>query len=123
MSIAETITGLIRLPRDFNRLRDVSIYSLLQDTGYFEVHGQITEDGIRHALVGEPVCVEEWLCFSADKRTSAGWFFRKGPRGYQVGYFPAERTHDQTVDYSDGAAACAAFVKREIEDIRTDGRH
>lgn len=123
MSIAKTVAGLIHLPRNANRLGDVSIYSLLLDLGYFDVHNQITEEGIQRALVGEPECVAEWLRFSDDKRVSAGWFFRKGDKVYQVGYFPAKSKHDQSVDYIDGTTACAAFIKREIEDIRQLNSH
>jgi hypothetical protein len=58
------------------------------------------------------------MSFSARKRASAGWFFRKGPKGYEVGYFPLTSTVHQPVDFADGVAACAAFIKREVEDIR-----
>jgi hypothetical protein len=122
MSIDQTISHLIHLPRNFNNPGNASVYSLLRDSGYFAVHDQVTEDALHQALLRHPECVDEWMSFSEEKRASAGWFFRKGPKGYEVGYFPVTSSGHQPVDYADGVAACAAFIKREVEDIRTAGK-
>jgi hypothetical protein len=122
MSIDDTITHLIYLPRNFNRRGNASMYSLLRDSGYFAMHDQVTEDALQQMLLRHPECVDEWMSFSEEKRASAGWFFRRGPKGYDVGYFPVISSRHQPVDYADGVAACAAFIKREIEDIRTEGK-
>jgi hypothetical protein len=118
MNMAETIIAVIHLPRNFNNLGDVSAYSLLLDSGYCETHNQITESAIHEELIKRPECVGEWLNFSEEKRTSTGWYFQKGSKSYQVGYFP----NGQLVDYVDKITACAAFIKREIENIRTEGK-
>ena len=123
MSISEIIVELINLPRRFNDLRNISIYSLLKETGYFEMHSQISESAIREALLRHPQCVNEWMLLSEGKRSSAGWYFRRsGKESYEVGYFSSKRSDIQPVEYADEAAACAAFIKREIEDIRTGGK-
>lgn len=118
MSTTDTIRALIHLPRKFNDLGDVSVYSLLHHSGYFENHHEITEDAIHEMLLGQPECIDEWVRFSDDKRSSSGWFLQRGSKGYQVGYFP----DGKAVDYFDDAVACAAFIKREIENIRTEGK-
>lgn len=121
MSIDDTIADLIHLPRNFNR-GDVSVYSLLRDSGYFATHEQVTESEIHRVLVRHPECVNEWLSYSEDRRTGAGWFIQRSAKGFHVGYYPAGSSSHSPVDYSDETVACAAFIKHEAEDIRTDGR-
>ena len=117
MNIDRTVSDVINLPRNFYG-RNASIYSLLLESGYFAVHDQVTEGAIHDALRGHPEVVGDWMNFSEAKRANSGWFLRRGgANGYQVGHYPDH----EPVDYSDELGACAAFIKREIEDIRTDG--
>ncbi len=117
MSIESTLNDLIQLPRNFSVCRDASIHSLLQESGYFAVHKAVTEDAIHDALREHPELVSDWIDFSDSKRASSGWFLRRGATGYQVGHY----SDHEPVEYLDELTACAAFIKREIEDIRTDG--
>lgn len=115
MSIDSTVIDVINLPRNFCGRGDASIYSLLQESGYFAVHDEVTEGAIHGALRRNPEIVTDWMQFSEAKRVSSGWFLRReGAKGYQVGHYPDH----EPVDYSDELEACAAFIKREIEDIR-----
>lgn len=118
MDIKNTITHLIYLPKRFDALGNVSIYSLLQDTGYFNSYQHIPESAIREALHNHPECVDEWMCFSEGKRSSAGWYFCAGEKGYEVGYVSQSGCCILPTQYSDRIEACAAFIKYEIEDIR-----
>lgn len=118
MSIDSIVMNVINLPGMFHGREDVSIYALLQESGYFAVHEEVTENAIHDALRRHAEVVHDWLDFSEAKRTSSGWFLRRAAGGYQVGHYPDH----ELVGYSDELAACAAFIKREIEDIRTDGR-
>jgi len=114
---ASTACNVINLPRTFHSVGNASIYDLLKESGYFAEHDHVTECAIHNALRSHPELARDWMDFSDDKRASAGWFLRSGgPKGYQVGYYPG----NEVLDFSDLLAACAAFVKREIEDIRTD---
>lgn len=122
MTISETIANIIYLPRNFDSIGNVSVYSLLQNSGYFEMYDLVTEDAIREMLLTQPERMDEWMLFSEGKRVSSGWFIKKGAKGYQIGYFPANNICDQPINYLDKAAACAAFIKREIEDIRIKGK-
>ena len=120
MTIAETVAKVIRLPELHNR-GDMSVQELLRQSGYFEMHEEVTEDTIRESLSQHPECVDAWIQFSEDKRTDRGWFItQESEDRYLVGY------HPRSVDafpqaYSDRVKACAAYTKREIEDIRTRG--
>jgi len=118
MNKDNTINNIIYLPEKFYKQRDVSIYSLLKESGYFELHNQIIEANIFDGLIKHPECIDQWLNWSADKRSSSGWYFKQNDNGkYVVGYFPLKENLE-TTEYLDEVEACAAFIKREIEDIR-----
>lgn len=118
MNIDSTVSDVINLPRTFYGRGNASIYSLLQESGYFAVHEEVTQGALHDALREHPELARDWIDFSEAKRTSSGWFLRRGAEGYQVGHY----SDHEPVEYSDELTACAAFIKREIEDIRTDGR-
>jgi hypothetical protein len=110
--------SIIYLPEKFYRQRDVSMYFLLRESGYFEMYDQISEKNIFDELTKNPECVGQWLNWSEDKRSSSGWYFKQNEnKFYIVGYFPPQ---DNLKDrnYFDITEACAAFIKQEIEAIR-----
>jgi hypothetical protein len=118
MNISNLIRSILRLPEKFHALENISIYSLLKETGYFEKHNQINETDILGELNKNPECINHWLNWSDDKRTPSGWYFKQNEKGkYVVGYFPASEQSKQ-MEYSDSKEACAAFIKKEIEEIR-----
>jgi len=111
------IKNILFLPAKFYT-ENSSIYSLLKESGYFEIHDNIKENDILKALFEYPECVENWLLLSENKRTTSGWFFKQNEVGkYVVGFFPANGDIKHK-EYADIKEACAAFIKREIEDIR-----
>ncbi len=116
---AEMVAQIITLPRRFHSLGNVSVFSLLQATGYFGLHDQISEDDIREALHRCPECIQEWVQYSEDKRTSSGWYIMENDEGcYEVGYVSEGGDLQERLVYDNQIDACAAFVKREIENIR-----
>ena len=116
--INNTIEGVIHLAKKFNELGDVSIYSLLKETGYFDLHKLISESAIRDAILRCPECVSQWFSFSENKRSSTGWYFRRDNNIYVVGYFSLNAKALPPIQYTDEVKACAAYIKREIEEIR-----
>jgi hypothetical protein len=116
MSEIDIITAdLIQLAHRFNSLGNISINALLKKSRYIEMYNQISEQDIREALFKHPECIDEWICYSEDKRSSKGWYLlqEKG-NNFKVGFSPCG-----TDEYfSNRIDACAAFIKREAEDIR-----
>ena len=56
--------------------------------------------------------------YSEDKRTSSGWYITENDEGsYEVGYVTQGGHLRQRLVYDTLVDACAAFVKREIENI------
>jgi hypothetical protein len=114
---------IVTIPRRFHSLGSISIFSLLEETGYFELHDQISEHDIRTALLCCPECVQEWIQYSEDKRSSSGWYLTLNDEGlYETAYFNVKAVPNTTnrVQYENAIDACAAFIKHEIESIRSD---
>lgn len=107
------------LERFYNIENEESIYSLLQSTGYFEKYNQVQESKINEILNQYPKCVNQWLNWSENKRSSSGWYFKKDDQegNYIVGYYP-DKENFKSIEYSNVTEACATFIKREIEQIR-----
>lgn len=66
------------------------------------------------ALRSNPDLVEEWLSYSADRRASQSYYFRKNEGTYDVGYV----SHSEAVKigtYECPFFACALFMKLEFE--------
>lgn len=120
MNLKDAVNKIVQLPRKFSAVGNGSIYSLLKETGYFQAHDQISEDVIRDALTCHPECVDEWMHLSEDKRSDAGWYFMQlDETHYAVGHFIPKAGDAERREYSDPIQACAAFIKHEIEDIRS----
>ena len=110
---------LVTLPRRFHSLGNVSMFSLLEVTGYFGIHEQVSEADIRAALVRCPECVQEWFQYSEDKRTSSGWYLTENDEEcYETGYIADVHTCTNRVQHDKAIDACAVFIKHELEDIR-----
>src|SRR5947207_3241491 len=91
----EIAMQIVTMPRRFHSLGNISIFSLLEETGYFELHDQVSESDIRVALLRDPECVQEWMQYCSDKRTSSGWFIRLNDEElYEVGYFDFVREEE-----------------------------
>ena len=110
--------ALIRIPRR-SREENTSIHDLLNECCYLKLPAAITESAIREALAEHPEFIADWHMFSLDKRCGS-WFWRKCPRGgFELGYVcgnEASELHEGRW-YPDELSACAAFIKREIEEI------
>jgi hypothetical protein len=113
---------IVIMPRRFHSLGNISIFSLLEETGYFELHDQILKHDIRTALLCCPECVQEWIQYSEDKRSSNGWYLTLNEEGlYETAYFDIKAAPNTTnrVQYENATDACAAYIKHEIESIRS----
>ena len=89
--------------------------TLLQESGYFEVHEQINENEIIEILKNHSHLIVEWLRWSDAQRCSSTWYFTKGEDGKCfVGHYP-ERKEFEEIKTPNEYQACAAFIKRLIE--------
>lgn len=101
------LSTVCRLPvmfRDGNK----SFVQLINESGVSK--SDLTAEALVPLLQDNSALIEDWLCWSEDKRVSSGWFFRQEDEGYIVGECQAgERLVFQTA-----AAGCAAFIVKEV---------
>lgn len=118
MNINKVIKEILELPMTYYKVRNKSMLSLLKDTGYFETYDQIGEQDIYKVIVKYPEYIKEWLLWSENKRTDEGWYLKQDNGGkYIVGYL--SKISSTQTEYPDASLACAAFIKHEIENIRS----
>lgn len=115
----KSLIDLLELPRQLKNRAIVSFYELLKETGYFQVHRQITGERIYAALKDNPEYIADWIAYSEDKRASTGWYIeRRENNSHIVGYYSGKTGRQSETRHADLIAACAVFIKHEIEDIR-----
>lgn len=114
------INRILSLPaRFYSPENNQSIYSLLQETGYFEAYDNINENTVKEVLEHQPKYVDLWLSWSEDKRGGSGWYFiQDDSQKYIVGFLDPDKGIAEKMEYSDRMHACASFIKREVESIR-----
>lgn len=100
-----------------------SPFALLKETGYFHLHDQVSVSHIREALTRNPACVQEWMQYVDDLRCPSSWYFDfdDDENRYEVGFFDirADPNRSNRVHYENATDACAAYIKHEIESIRS----
>ena len=111
---AETVA---RLPRTFHSRGDVSAYAILEQSGYFDRHADVTPDLLAAILASDTSLVDDWLAFSENKRANSGWYFRQEPTGFTVGFMGDAGNKLDENSYAGRIEACAEFIKREVEEM------
>ena len=117
MNFDDTIAKICRMPRDFG-IRDVSMVQLLRESGYAQYREQITEDRIREYVDTHRENIAEWQRYSDDQRCSPSWFFRDKA----IGHVAKSGKVELDQEYPTEADACAAYVKRMMEQFTENGR-
>lgn len=118
MDKINALENIIFLPRQFYTLRNVSIFNLLKQSGYFKLHAQIDNGDILKAVTEHRDVINDWLTWSDNKKVTEGWFFKRNEdETYVVGYFPYDKSKKQ-IEFANADEACSYFIKKEIEAIR-----
>jgi hypothetical protein len=112
------IENIVKLPKIFHELKSISIYLLLEETGYFGKYNEITEYDILQYLIDNPNYINQWFIWSEDKRVSSGLYLQRNGEGkYEVGHLHSKSDFKIGL-FSDIKEACAHFIILEIEEIR-----
>lgn len=120
MDLNDIIDRIIKLPHSFYNIGNISIHSLLEDTGYFQLYNHVTVERIIERLDLYPEAINDWLNWSANKSVDFGWYFDiKNSGQYIVGFF-SDGKRTKVNHYSDEKLACASFINLEIESIKID---
>lgn len=120
MKLKGVIKKIISLPVDFNKIANSkSIYSLLRETGYYEIYNKVTEGVIELELINRTQYIAPWLIWSENKRSSKGWYFFKNENNkFVVAYLGPDEKNESNTEFDHAVEACAQYIKKEIEDIR-----
>jgi len=116
----QLVQNVLSLPEKFYSLSNVkSIYDLLKETGYFEVHETINKGIIEEELERSQKYIDDWLSWSENKRDGEGWYFiEKGSNDFVVGYIEDSMDAEKSTVYTNRISACSEFLMRELESIR-----
>jgi hypothetical protein len=115
----DVVEWIVRLPQTV-RACGTPPYTALLESGYVGHARDIGETQIRSCLARSPALADEWLRWSEDKRTASGWYLRQGERGYEVGCVGGASR--EPVTSTDKLAACAKFIKDELDDMVESAR-
>jgi hypothetical protein len=119
MNAIEIVNKILDMPSKFYSEGNISIYTLLKNTGYFEMHNQIDELIIFSCLEAQKEKIDQWFDWSENKRVNTGWYLKEESEKFIVGYIK-EGGNLNGSTYSDKRKACASFINKEIETIRTN---
>jgi hypothetical protein len=113
-----TLEAICRMPEDFTRRGDVSMVTLLKESRHLNSPDQLTEEVLRQYMRAHPEIIDSWTGLSEDQRASKCWYVLRPEwaelgGSWIVGFHPGGPRES----YSNGVDACAAFIKRYVEDL------
>jgi len=114
----ELILNVINLPRDFLQKETISMYALLEETGYFDIADQVSEQDLYDNLVIFPDFANDWFQYSQDKRCDDGWYIKLSDNNkYLVGCLDTDNNIE--IEFDEKLKACATYIKRELDKIKS----
>ena len=112
----DVASAVILIAQDFAARGDVSFHALLIESGWPDDRHLVQVDDIERALRLRPELVASWAQYSADKRSSEGWYFDAAASGgWVVAYAGGRALDDGTFAVDDETVACAIFIQKELE--------
>lgn len=116
MSPDDRIAAIGRMATEYRQRGNVSMIQLLKESGYLTDSGAITAQKLRDYFRTHLEDLDSWVLESYDNRSSPSWYIQEpdapGTAGqWVVGFYPG----DARDTFTDGAEACAIFVKRTLD--------
>ena len=116
MKPQDIANAVIHIPREFLTRNELSFLALVAESEYLNNRDAVKIVDIERALRLHPGLVADWIRHSENKRSCAGWYFRKAESGgWVVGFAGDKDACDSTSTYYDEIKACAVFVKNELD--------
>jgi hypothetical protein len=118
------VAAVCRLAFDYYSIGTETIGHLVTRSRFRDRWNEITVARLVDCLARNPDWLRAWFDYSADKRTSSGWYVTEADwRGaspadggivhYEVGDYP----DGPAARYDDPVRACAEYVRAEVADI------
>jgi hypothetical protein len=104
-----TLMAILKVARDVSGRGGLSLREALRRSGYRDHRPRFSAQDLRAVLVAHSALLDEWLTYSEDKRTEAGWYvLRDGEIGEVLR--PASQRSYPTIE-----EAVAQFILRELD--------
>ena len=116
MNKDEVISNICKFSVNYKSVGSRSINDWVRDSGWLTHQGNISMKDIKEFLKSSPELIDSWLCYSSDKRTSSGWYFKENVEecSFVVGYFENKIGTTKEVKYLQSIDACAQFILNEF---------
>lgn len=111
----EGVRSVCEIARDFKRPEGLSIRDLLLERSYRQIRATLDAASVEEILRSDPELIDDWLRFSADKRTKGGWAFSREGDGWTVSQPFPETGPVVTRRHGDATAACADYIITELD--------
>ena len=105
----DDLLAILKIGHDSSmRGAGIPVLQALKDRRYRELRKEFDETSLLRVIRSQPALVEEWLAYSADKRSSDGWYVLEEGLVARVGRLDA-------VQYSAVDEAVAHYVIKELD--------
>jgi hypothetical protein len=121
----DTVRAVCEMAQAFAARGDVSMADLLVESGYLRDAESADEPAIERHLRVDPALVDSWARYSADQRAAPAWYMLEPETAgghWVVGHLAASGSHAERRSFENSFAACAFYVKRVAESLRSRGR-
>jgi hypothetical protein len=122
----ELLARVCRLPQEFRRRGDMSMSTLVRESGCFRSPDVVTQEHLEQYFRANPDAIDAWLMESADQRCVPAWYLvepsDRVPH-WTVGHLTVDGQRTREAFFRDGAEACASFVHNWLSALAGTEHH
>jgi hypothetical protein len=111
------IQNVCQLPHEMRKTGNKSPAQILRESGCSDYPEVLNSSVIETFLHTHVDLVEEWIAYSADKRTSEGWYIIRQGSGRETKYIVGFHPNGHSFEFSQPDKACGEFIVREVMEI------
>ncbi len=111
------VENICKLPETFQKVRDKSMWTLVNEYVTVESFKNINIKKIEEFLKQNEYLVDFWLISSDDKRVDKGHYFIIKHGIPEVGYYASGSGISDVQTFSNKFEACADFILKEVKSI------
>ena len=116
--LVSCVAAICRFPRMYKSGANLPPKQIFQESGYSTHRDRVTQALIEEELRGEASLVQDWICWSSDKRWAPAWGLSDDAGMWQI--YRVERDGSRVFDllFDDPIQACALMVRLDMEDLQ-----
>ncbi len=113
MYVEDVIRNICFMPKTFFGLRDISLLSLLEESGYKEMKDQINSDLLKEFISKNVFLINIWKQLSEDQRCSPALVFEDK----KVYYLNEKLEIENLITFEDTIEGCALYIQNYISKL------